>query len=263
MSRSRFHKITGDLAATRRMLGLPSAIRYLGAMALRAPQIMRTGNLQPADRLMDRGELTYRHPAATVRLPGKDFSGAREIYLRDVYGMAGTLKVADGGLIVDLGANLGHFTVLALCSNPTVRAIAVEAAGDFAKPFHETMKRNGVANRFQLCRAFIGSEGELQREVSKDPRYRDAEWIEEAAFIERYGITEIDLLKIDIEGSEYAFLDPSSRLLDMARQLALEVHGFAGDAKAFIASVEQKGFRIASIDWEGDCCIALATRDPA
>lgn len=264
MSRSRLQKITGDLAAVRRQLGLTSAIRYLAALVVKAPTIIREGNLQPADRMMNQGGvLTYRHPACDIRLSDGDFSGAREMYLRDVYGMAGTLKIAANGLVVDLGANVGHFSVLALRSNPTARLIAVEAAADFAAPFHATMERNGVSDRAQLCRAFIGHNGPLQQEVSTDPRYRDAEWIDEDAFIARYKIADIDLLKIDIEGSEYAFMDPSSRLLSMARQLALEVHGFAGDAHAFIAGVQSKGFKILSIDWDGDSCIALARREDA
>lgn len=176
--------------------------------------------------------------------------------------MADTLRVSDGGVIVDLGANVGNFTVLALASNSTARAIAVEANKDFKLPFDETMQRNGVADRVQLCRAFVGSECAVQRDVANDPRYESVEWLDEATFLARYEIAAIDLLKIDIEGSEFAFLHPSSRLFDVSRQVAVEVHGFAGDAEDFLAHLQAKGFSIRTVDWDGDSCIALAQREP-
>ena len=244
-----------------RMIGFPAVLRYVFALARSATAILREGNLMSADGLMGDRLLKVRHPAATVTLPSTTFSGIREIYLRDVYGMTDTLRIGDGGLVVDLGANVGNFTVLALASNPTARAICVEANKEFAAPFAATMQLNGVHERAQLCRAFIGSEGAVQRSVAFDPRYQGAEWIEEDVLLSRFGITEIDLLKVDIEGSEFAFLDPSSRLFDMSRQIAVEVHGFAGNAKAFLAALQYKGFKILDVDWDDDSCIALARRD--
>lgn len=258
MARARINKLVTDLSTMHRMLGIGAVLRYLGALARSAPTILRAGNMLSADAAMGQGLFQVRHPAATVVLPGSTFSGIREIYLRDVYGMAETLQVSDGGLIVDLGANVGNFTVLALKSKPNARAVAVEANKDFAAPFNETMKRNGVNDRVQLCRAFIGSEGKVQRSVAADPRYADCEWIDEETLLARYNITEIDLLKVDIEGSEFAFLNPASRMLDISRQVAVEIHGFAGDATKFLAALEAKGFKIFSVDWDGDCCIALA-----
>lgn len=263
MAKSYINKLLSDFSTMRQMLGLPVMLRYVGALASKSPTILRERNMMSADRAMGDGLFKVRHPAATVTLPGSTFSGIREIYLRDVYGMTDTLKVADGGLVVDLGANVGNFSVLALASNPTARAIAVEANKEFAAPFAATMKRNGVADRAQLCRAFIGSEGEVQRSVADDPRYSGAEWLDEEAFLARYDISEIDLLKVDIEGSEFAFLEPTSRLFDISRQVAVEVHGFAGNAKEFLSALEAKGFNMLTVDWADDSCIALARREAA
>jgi FkbM family methyltransferase len=261
MARSRLKKLSTDLSAMHRMLGVSALLRYVWALARSAPTILREGNMMSADRRMDRGLFKVRHPAATVTLPGTTFSGIREIYLRDVYGMADTLCVRDGGLVVDLGSNVGNFTALALASNSTARAICVEANKEFATPFAATMQLNKVSDRARLCRAFIGSEGEIQRSVAADPRYQGAEWIEEEVFLNRFDITEIDLLKVDIEGSEFAFLDPSSRLFEISRQIAVEIHGFAGNAKAFLAALKAKGFNILNVDWDDDSCIALARRE--
>jgi len=255
-------KLLRDFFGIIRVAGPARALQWAGAVAVTMPAALQTRNLLAADKAMGEGPFVARHGAATAKLVGEQaFSGLREIWVREVYSRDGFLKIPDDGLVVDLGANMGNFTAMALASNPTARVIAVEPGARNVAKFHATMAANGFADRATLCRAFVGIFSPQQHsDVATDPSYADAERLSEPDFIARYGIERIAFLKCDIEGSEYFLLDPQSRLLDMADRVGIEVHAFGGDVKAFLAELERRGFTLDTVIWDGADCIALASR---
>jgi hypothetical protein len=66
--------------------------------------------------------------------------------------------------------------------------------------------------------------------------------ISETELIATAGLTGIDFLKCDIEGSEFELFTPTSALLAMTSQLAIELHSWAGKASDFIAMLREMGF---------------------
>ena len=80
---------------------------------------------------------------------------------------------------------------------------------------------------------------------------------------EYYGIERIAFLKCEIEGSEFFMIEPRSRILDITDRLAIEVHDFGGDVKAFLNGLKERGFIDVSVDWYGAECIARAARPVA
>jgi len=259
---SQISKLFRDARGIATVSGPGTALRWLGAAAVAAPQVLKRRNLLPADARMGEGPFAVRHRLGSAKLAGRgSFSGMREIWVRDCY-TRGTdiLNVPDNALIVDLGSNIGNFTMLALAANPTARVIAVEAGKDLAKTLESTAKLNGFGDRVTVCRALIGKVTKVQESMLDSSRYDDVKMVSEAEFLSRYAIERIDFLKCDIEGSEFAFLDPDSRLIDLADRIAIEIHGGAGDAHAFIAALEAKGFTMVDVVWDGDDCIALAKR---
>jgi hypothetical protein len=86
--------------------------------------------------------------------------------------------------------------------------------------------------------------------------------IGEDQFLERCKLTEVGFLKCDIEGSEYALLGPSSRILDISRQIAIEIHKRAGDHQAFIENLVAKGFEVRTRTESTYDMIVLARRSP-
>ena len=77
----------------------------------------KTKNLQPADRALGIGPYHVRRGNAIATLKCNNvISAIREIWVRDVYLKNDFLKIPDEGIVVDLGANVGNFSVLALSS---------------------------------------------------------------------------------------------------------------------------------------------------
>lgn len=255
-------KLLSDFLGIIRVAGPARALQWAGAVAVTMPKALKTRNLLAADRAMGEGPFTVWHGKVRARLVGRSaFSGLREIWVREVYSRGGFLQIPDNGLVVDLGANMGNFSAMALASNPTARVIAVEPGARNVAKFHATMAANGFEKRATLCRAFVGMFSPQQEsDVATDASYTDAERLSEVDFIARYGIERIAFLKCDIEGSEYFLLDPQSRLLDISDRIGIELHAFGGDVKAFLAELEHRGFTLEAVVWDGDDCIALAAR---
>lgn len=265
MSLQLLRRFMADLAGLRRICGSAMAIRYLWACVTAAATILRDKNLQPADRAMGEGPFGVGLPICRpFRVSGTSVvSGIREMFVRDTYLRGGMLRISDGDLVVDLGANIGNFTNLALAHGPGVRVVAVEPSLAMNKAFTASVGLNqGFLDRTTVVRAFLGARVEtIMEQIGDDPNYRDVVWIDEEELIRRGHIETIDFLKCDIEGGEFALLHEGSRLLAMTRCIAAEIHAFAGDVRAFLRTLEACGFEIVDEQWASDgSCTVLAKK---
>ena len=254
-------KLVRDLRGIRRVCGPAVAARWLGCVLLTLPKALRTRDLLAADAMMGAGPFRVLKGSCSAILQGENvFSGIREIWVRDVYSRGGFLVIPDNATVVDLGSNLGNFSMMALAANRSARVIAVEPGRHYL-PSIETARRNGFGDRFQLCSAFVGDLTALQENISiEDPNYRGVPVMAEQEFLARYEIGTIDFLKCDIEGSEYFLLGPDSVILDRTSRVAVELHDSGGRPRAFLSALERKGFDICSVEWSGTTAVALAER---
>ena len=162
--------------------------------------------------------------------------------------------------VVDLGANMGNFTMLALAHGPDVNVVSVEPNSERNSLFHKQLEVNGWQDRAVLHRCFLGGRGAAQEELLQDEHFHGAEFITQEEFLAQHQISQIDFLKCDIEGSEFSLLNASSPLLAVTQQLAVEVHDFAGDRKQFLKMLEDCGFELVHVRHSPGDCIALAKR---
>lgn len=258
-------KLVSDFKGIARVVGIGTALRWLACVVATLPSALKTRNLLAADRMMGTGPFRVRHAIGTALLTGEDaFSGLREIWVRDVYAGGGFLRIPDHGTVVDLGANMGNFSAMALAANTTARLIAIEPSAPLGARWATTMAINGFEGRAQLCRAFIGIfTAKQQHHFESDPAYNDVPTINEDEFLKRYAIDHIDFLKCDIEGSEFFMTEATSHLLDITDRIAIEVHDFGGDPQYFLDTLRSRGFTDLHIAWFGRECIARAARQPA
>lgn len=238
------------------------ALRWLWSILLTFSECLKARNLQPADRRMGDGPFAVIREGARAKLAGRQvFSGIREIWVRDVYLKNNYLKIAPGALVVDLGANMGNFTNLALAQHDDVRVIGVEPSLSLSNMIRESLRINGHTHRGTVKRAFVGTKTKVQISVAADSDYCDAEFVSESAFLNEFNIQRIDFLKCDIEGSEFFMLEPESKLLSITKNLAIEVHPTGGSVKDFLDFVRATGFEIGSLVEDGTgACIALCRR---
>jgi FkbM family methyltransferase len=143
-----------------------------------------------------------------------------------------------GGIVVDVGANHGYFTVLAAALlGPTGRVEAFEPNPAVADALAEVLARNGVAGRVSVHRVALSDrEGQAELFVSVSPGNDGLSSLlasDDAlkqgvlradhsvrvptltfdAFAERAGLGRVDLLKLDVEGAETLVLRGMERTL--------------------------------------------------
>jgi FkbM family methyltransferase len=255
-------KIAADATGIIRVCGISVAARWLMLVLFNLPEVLKSKNLQPVDRAMGDGPFRVRRAQSSALLRGTQvFSGLREIWVRDVYLKGDFLSVPQNAVVVDLGANHGVFSTLALAQNPSVQVVAVEPSLAFVESLEKGIRANGWSTRVTAIRAFVGNFTDKQKEALRQGSdYADAPVMTEAELIARAAISKIDLLKCDIEGSEFFLLEPQSRLLAMTNQLAIELHEWGGDIRGFLSHLTRVGFEVGPVAWAHDSCIALCRR---
>jgi FkbM family methyltransferase len=116
-------------------------------------------------------------------------------------------------VIVDAGANIGIETLRFRHFHPQARIVAIEPdSGNFS-----VLSRNaGADGKIELlksglwshkCRLHIipgeSAEGFRAQEVKGEPQPGDVDALSIPSIMESFGLDEIDILKLDIEGAEY------------------------------------------------------------
>lgn len=161
-----------------------------------------------------------------------------EIWNENVYRFEGTMLT--GGHVVDVGANIGAFSLLALASHPQERVICVEPDKENFEIFFKNIKENEFEGRAYLYPIALGDkDGQVSMGGSAGgaayvSNFEDGdvamrtlpsllEWHEKLSGTK---IGEIDFLKMDCEGSEYRIIDAmyGSQWMGRVRWLAMEWH---------------------------------------
>lgn len=206
--------------------------------------------------LLRRGGTTY-----PLRVGTSDWWVYDEVVLKDEYGV---LALGDDvSTVLDLGANVGYFTLLVAA--PGRRVFSVEPAAATFAMLQRSLALNGMDPAAALCRAVTREGGGTMRlfyspgrssTTSCEPREEHGAVVEEEVatasleeVVERSGFDVVDLLKIDVEGGEYEILAGAPEaLLRRVRTLAMELHLWSERASAAasqtLARLEALGFSV-------------------
>lgn len=262
MARGLTSRAFADVRAVCGSASPPAAALWVTSLVARLPACARTRSLSPADQVWARSGASFRTPnGAMVSLPPAYVLGAREMYCRNVYLRTGLTMPGDGW-VVDLGANRGLFSVWAAVSGASVAA--VEAQQGFALLIEALAEHNCVRERIHVEVALAsgtGTSGSRVGVVSDDQRWMAASHgtldrpadLSVPQLMAACNISRIGLLKMDIEGGEFAVLAEEEDLswLERVGQLALEVHPAFGDAPALIERLGAAGFCTSLRDNDG------------
>lgn len=161
-------------------------------------------------------------------------------------------------IVVDAGANIGTFSLLAARVAPESRILALEPFPDTRRRLEAHIARNGLGDRVRCLPWALGkSDGTRRMDDSAVPDQSRGLFGEGTAdqgvaveavrletFWEREGLDRVDLLKMDIEGSEHEVIHSTPpEVLRRARAIALEYHNNAPKAPLF-ARLREAGFRL-------------------
>jgi FkbM family methyltransferase len=191
--------------------------------------------------------------------------------LRDVFLSAHYWRIFEHintppGLVVDLGAHCGHFVVLAhLVSlekfgRDDAQYIAVEPMEEMVDSLRQTLAGADLENRVKVVQALVGRPaGKAQMHTGRKNRLDSTVAMVRPEMVARGGSAAyvnvddivpelpIDLLKIDIEGSEYDLLRNHASFLSRAQLLVIELHEVAGEScDDFEVALGRLGFNACS-----------------
>ncbi len=181
-----------------------------------------------------------------LTLRGKyDIASMRDVFLSTHYWRAFEHLSATPKLVVDLGAHCGHFSLLCHLAlleklgTDSADYILIEALPRLLPQIRRVVDEAGFLDQVKVIQGLAGKK-QGTASFSTDPRNLLASHTQAGsppgaaqtlAYIDLDAVLPagqpIDILKIDIEGSEYDLLQNYPHLLRAAKLLLIEVHGAA------------------------------------
>lgn len=230
------------------VLGPYTYLRYLLNFICNLRSILRAGDFKPLDRAMGTRAIKARMNGSdfTIDCPYTDkhindgtftFGIIRELYIRNCYLRFGVSQAArNARTILDLGANRGVFSIM--MASRAERVISVEFNPLFRDVIAHNMAFNGFTN-YEIETAFVGEGGKSDEDKSSR--------ISIPELLEKHRLESVDLVKMDIEGSEFAvFRSPG--WLTRISAFCMEVHPEYGDPQEILTTLERYGFETAVTD---------------
>ncbi len=200
---------------------------------------------------------TFRTPAGHAILlehrdGTNDFNVTASVVVTNEYGITTGLT----GWAIDIGAHLGAWSLAIARDNPGLMVVAVEAVPENVAEIRHNILLNGLGHRVKVVEGGATSDdatesvvwygyrrwgdhdeeyvrgsrfiGNQYREMGEPTERATPEPVGLAALLTRYGIPEVEVLKIDCEGCELAFL--SSPAVARVRRIVGEYHAAFGEA---------------------------------
>ncbi len=240
------------------MLSTADLMAFVGACAVRAPEVMRSGKLICVDAAMSRN-LAIRYRGRRINLPIADidallaahrdnptFGNLREMYAKDCY-LRRFRFASPIGPVLDLGANRGLFSLIALLALDADRVIGVEPLPQYDPVMRLLLEANGCdARRVIRYRRSIGSSAAESREPER--------FISIGRIRDEQGVARFGLVKMDVEGGESGLFDEPEWLAHIDN-LSMELHHhLAGDLASIPRALESHGLRYLPTDKFGREC---------
>ena len=190
-----------------------------------------------------------------------DLAAVNEAVILNPYLSSGAIVLSDDATVVDIGANIGDFTVLVARRCPRGRVLAVEPVARSAKVIAAQVALNRLSNVTIVHAALgaasriaaIGDAGMSSRLV--DGGSGDAvPVVTLERLMTEHQIGTVDLLKLDCEGAEWDILPAAEAVLPRVRQITMEFHSERGwTAERLAEWLRQRGYTVTHTggEWNG------------
>ena len=197
-----------------------------------------------------------------------DWCSYNEIFANDEYTVPIREVIAAGTQslrVLDLGANYGYFTLRMADEHRLVRAKddlmvwLVEASPTVCKELRRRMDFSKAKMKWTVTNGLVGKRtgtARLNYAVEDNQNFVDESaqrdlWArtggaEQLSYVDLVALVKdeprIDLIKCDIEGSEYDFLRSYPDLLKKTARLVIEFHSTFGDIAEAVKCIKEMGF---------------------
>lgn len=190
--------------------------------------------------------------------PSSDLATLKEVWGRREYepclGMPGMPEIKNP-LIVDIGSNVGYATLYFYHLFPDARITCVEPDAENCRQLKKNLEVNDLHHVTVIqgawynkhCRLEIKSDFRQGTHASYYVAESEKGYIQGLTFEELLppDCQQVDLLKVDIEGSEQLLLEDSaiaSPILSRVRRMAIEIHDDRADRKKILHTLHENGF---------------------
>ena len=174
---------------------------------------------------------TGRYNEFTFSFRGCDFSALKEVLVDAEYSfLTDAVKPLPSPVILDVGAHIGLFSLWALHVNPAAQITSVEASPGTFRVLDRNVRQSQKDGWNAINRAAWKSDDTIRFAEAPDSMSHkvsagggiEVKGISLAALTEGRG--DIDLMKVDIEGAEEAFLCADPAALAPVKRLVIELH---------------------------------------
>jgi FkbM family methyltransferase len=197
-----------------------------------------------------------------VRGGTSDLAAINETVILNPYLRSPYIVLPDDATVIDIGANIGDFTIQAARACPGGRVVGVEPIGAHVKMIEAQVALNRLSN-VRVVRAAVGATCQMTRVMAAGTTSRVSERDDSAEVVEMvtlerlmqdHSIDTLDLLKLDCEGAEWDILPAAERVLPRVRQICMEFHCERGWTATKLAEwLRARGFTVAHTagSWNG------------
>jgi FkbM family methyltransferase len=193
-----------------------------------------------------------------IRTPGDAWS-AHETFLDRHYQKA-SVPLEDDWVIIDIGADIGSFSIYAARQNPHGVIYAYEPFKGSFDLLRKNLQLNGIDGRVQVFnQAVSGHDGIISLDTDwpeptqyttvTDGGQLDVPCVSLDTIFNQHRITACDYLKIDCEGSEYDILfQAGPETMARIKRICMEYHDNLTDHthEDLVAYLEQAGFEVST-----------------
>ena len=163
----------------------------------------------------------------------------REIFLDRVYSQGGFYSPKSTDTVLDLGANIGFFALWLQSQARGIRVLSFEPAAESRARLEQNIKANGLeasvrvypfavsdlSKVVSLRRAESSGHRSLFERVTTTEDGENVQAVDLAFAVEQSGVDVIDLLKIDVEGSEIEIVEgASAEVWKRIKRVVIEYH---------------------------------------
>lgn len=200
-----------------------------------------------------------------LRNRGADRSAVSEMFILDSYDQSGEFAIRPQDTVIDVGANIGAFTIVAARAASSGRVYAVEPSSANFVLLNENVRLNQLENVKTLNLALSASDGSAVLHFGGEcPSLHFESGVETETVATRSlesllnaeGLSRVDLLKLDCEGAEFdILLNASENALSRVHKIVMEYHNVSLEKnhKVLAEFLRRHGFEVTVSEggWNG------------
>lgn len=186
-----------------------------------------------------------------------------EIFSRDCYRVASFTDIRSWRMVIDVGAHIGAFSLRVASISDDVEIVAFEPSPETFEFLERNVSRNGFATRIRTVRGAVSARAGTSSLSGGEGRssLRSIVWEDEGEGVDVVVLAfdqviseisqQIDMLKLDCEGSEYEIiLESQSESWSSVRNVLLEFHPRSGRSfEELRGRLRDYGFELAWVDY--------------